>query len=218
LGFYSAAGLEFAFERLGLFAFVQRLGYAEPYVEIDRVTQGDRLRVWAQADGTKHLLVEAVLEVRAISDAKVLFVHWLSLRNPRAKFSGARPQLPGQEVPGLGLARESAELLALMARRLSLAGVAFCPAWFHTAYSARYRSTFADPKRQARFLALIRDLAELPLGEATQAVAEGRVLLDGKPYQWEPSEMVYWLNPRPDVQRLIDEETAKVRFTWTPRP
>jgi hypothetical protein len=58
------------------------------------------------------------------------------------------------------------------------------------AWAARHDSRFVDARRQGRFLALIRDLAALPLLEATRAVAEGRVLLNGVRYQWEADEMV----------------------------
>src|SRR5205823_6058723 len=72
--------------------------------------------------------------------------------SPRRRLGedGAVP-LPGQDTPGLGLAREIGELLARIASRLGLEGVAFRPAWYHTAYAARHYFHFADPARQGRF-------------------------------------------------------------------
>ncbi|MHB8873064.1 MAG: arginase family protein, partial [Myxococcaceae bacterium] len=168
LGFYSAEGIEFALFRFGMLHHIGRLGYERPRVEIDAVGHSSqRMRLFGRAHGTDHLLVEMVVERKAVDGGTFLFVNWLSLRNPRAKFSSVRPQLPGQEVPGLGLARETAEMLALIAKRLVLDGVAFRPAWYHMAYAARYRFRFVDSGRQGRFEALMRDLKEVPLLEAT---------------------------------------------------
>jgi hypothetical protein len=147
----------------------------------------------------------------------VLYVHWLSRRNPRAQFSDRRPRLPGQEVPGLGLAREAGSMLARMAVRLSLGGVVFRPAHFHNAYAARHEFAFIDPERQGRFEALVRDLAPLPLLEATAAVAEGRVRMDGAPYAWEADEMAYWLRESPSEPGEVERERERVRFEVVPR-
>jgi acetoin utilization deacetylase AcuC-like enzyme len=216
LGFYTASGLEQTLHRIGLLDNMRRLGYRELRVAIDSTGLGDRLRVLAYAAGQEHLLVEAILEKRRIRGVEVLFVHWLSLRNPLAKFSDLRPKLPGQEVPGLGLAREAGTLLSRMAIRTGLAGVAFRPSHFHLAFTARHDFAFVEPARQGRFEAMVRDLAALPLLEATHAVADGRVLLNGRPYLWEADEMAIWLR---DVS-LDDEERLRERqsssFTVAP--
>jgi acetoin utilization deacetylase AcuC-like enzyme len=191
LHYYSAEGLEFALYRYGLFDFLERLGYGEFRVAVDAaVSGGDRVRVFGHAGGDEHLLVECVLQRQRLSDHELLYVHWLSLRNPRAHFVAGRPPLPGQDAPGLGLAREVGELLVRVADRLGLDGVAFRPSWYHTAYAARHRLRFADGARQGRFEALMRDLGGLPLADATRALAEGRVRLNGVPYTWEADAMV----------------------------
>ncbi|MFZ5470529.1 MAG: histone deacetylase, partial [Myxococcota bacterium] len=214
LGFYTSEGLEFAFYRYGILPHLHRLGYDRLHVELDEVSGGGRVRVMGFSDGKDQVLMEAVLEKKQLAGSTVLFVNWLSLRNPRARFSDKRPQLPGQEVPGLGLARETAELLGLMARRLVLDGVAFRPAWFHIAYAGRYRARFVDPARQGRFEALMRDLKHLSLLKATTAVAQGRVRLDGKPYQWEADDMVYWLSrDEKQAEAEIAAERERAHFT-----
>jgi hypothetical protein len=121
-------------------------------------------------------------------------------------------------VPGLGLARELGVLLTAMARRLDLAGVVFRPAHFHTAFSARHHLAFIDPVRQGRFEALVRDLSHLPLAAATEAVADGRVLLDGEPYAWEADEMAWWgKRPAEDGRaEAVARERDRCRFTVRP--
>jgi acetoin utilization deacetylase AcuC-like enzyme len=218
LGFYTASGMEHALFRYGLFEQLERLGYRNFRAAFDSTGLGERVRLFAEADGQEHLLVEVVLERRRVFGAEVLYVHWLSLRNPRAQFSEKRPRLPGQDVPGLGLALEAGTMLARMAVRLGLAGVAFRPAWYHTAYAARREFTFVDPERQGRFEALVRDLGDTPLLEATNLVADGRVLMNGKPYAWEADEMAYWLRESPDDPGEVARERERIHFTVADRP
>lgn len=222
LGFYTAAGIEHGFARYGLLAHIGRLGYGGLRVQLDRHPPGDRLRLFGTAAGVEHLLVECIVERTSLAGRDVLFVHWLTMRNPRAAFSDARHPLPGQEVPGLGLAREADEMLLRIATRLELAGVAFSPAQLHVAAVARIRYRFVDPRREGRFQALLRDLAELPFPEATRAMAEGRVLChrngdpSGEPYAWEPDPMIHWATREPGEDPLELAEAAAVRFTVVP--
>ncbi|HLE44332.1 MAG TPA: histone deacetylase, partial [Methylomirabilota bacterium] len=160
---------------------------------------------------------ELILEKRRVLGVDVLYVHWLTLRNPRAQFSERRPRLPGQDVPGLGLAREAGSMLARMAVRLGLGGVVIRPAHYHMAYAARHEFAFMDPARQGRFEALVRDLTGLTLLEATTALDEGRVLMNGEAYAWEADEMAYWLREPAAEPREVDRERERVHFTVVPR-
>ncbi len=216
LGFYTASGLELALHRYGVLQQLARLGYGDFQVAFDTGGAGERIRVTGTSEGQRHLLVEAALERRRCLGVPVLYIHWLSLRNPRAHFSERRPRLPGQEAPGLGLAREAGTMLALMAMRLGLAGVVFRPAHYHSAYTARHHFAFVDQQRQGRFEALVRDLSHLSLLEATTLVAEGRVLMNGAPYAWEADEMVYWLRESPAEEGEAALERDQVAFTVAP--
>jgi acetoin utilization deacetylase AcuC-like enzyme len=218
LGFYSPERLEYALARYGVMGHLEHLGYRDIRAEVMASAGGDAIRILGRADSEEHLLIEAVLERRHIAEWDFLFVNWLALRHPRAEFSAARPRLPGQDAPGLGLAREMIELLAQVARRLSLDGVAFRPSWYHTAYTARYRGRFIDAKRQGRFEAMTRDFAGIPILEVTNALAEGRGKLNGRPYSWEPDDMAYWLGePPPDDEVVVAEREAS-HFAIEPRP
>jgi acetoin utilization deacetylase AcuC-like enzyme len=217
LGYYTSQGVEYALHRYGVLEQLRRIGYGSLHVVLDQTGVGERVRLLGEADGTEHLLVEEVLERRQVAGRDVLFVHWISLRNPRAQFSERRPRLPGQEVPGLGMGREFGELLTRMAMRLSLAGVAFRPAHLHIAYMARHLMAFVDPARQGRFEALLRDIAPIPLLEATTALDQGRVRMNGEPYAWEPEDMAHWLRDPPGdpeaVAAAVAAERERVKFT-----
>ncbi len=222
LGYYSCEGLEYALESYGFLGQLRRLGYGALHVVIDAAGSGDRARLHGidETTGQKVVLVELEVERKRIASGTFLFINWLALRNPRAHFSPQRPKLPGQDVPGLGMAREMTQMLNLMAKRLVLDGVAFRPSWYHMAYAARHDgSRFVDPKRHGRFEAMVRDLRELSLLDATEAVAEGRVLLDGAPYAWEAEEMVQWLDPKhlESDRETIAAERERCHFTVKPK-
>lgn len=218
LGYYSIEGLEYALSHYGLLPHLRRLGYGNFRVVVEPSGLGDAVRLFGSAAGQEHLLLECVLEKRRIADADVLYVHWLTLRNPRARFSPRRPQLPGQDNPGLGLAREMGWVFLRMARRLGLEGVVYRPAWYHTAYTGRYHFVFVDPARQGRFEAMIRDLGHLPLLEVTKAAAEGRLLKNGEPYTWEADEMIFWLGPSKLDEKLVEAERSRVAFSIADQP
>ncbi|MBM4780618.1 MAG: histone deacetylase [Archangiaceae bacterium] len=217
VSYYTPEGLEFALEKYRVLPLVRRLGFENLHVVIDRAGAYDRARLLGRdsTTGGNVVLVELEVERRRVGDGTFLFVNWLSLRNPRARFSGVRPQLPGQEVPGLGLAKEMTHLLTLMAHRLLLDGVAFRPSWFHMAWAARQSARFVNSARQGRFEALCRDVRGISLLEATRAVAEGRMLLNGQPYAWEADEMVRWLHPPDDEadKAAIAEVRESSHFT-----
>lgn len=220
VSYYTPEGLEFALEKYRVLPLVRRLGFENLHVVIDRAGAYDRARLLGRdsTTGGNVVLVELEVERRRVGDGTFLFVNWLSLRNPRARFSGVRPQLPGQEVPGLGLAKEMTHLLTLMAHRLLLDGVAFRPSWFHMAWAARQSARFVNSARQGRFEALCRDVRGISLLDATRAVAEGRMLLNGQPYAWEAEEMVRWLHPPDDEadKAAIAEVREASHFTLKP--
>jgi acetoin utilization deacetylase AcuC-like enzyme len=221
LGYYSAEGVEYGLHELGILDHLARLGYRDLRVGLEAASVGgERVRLYGRADGREHLLVETVLERRHLEPAggDVLWVHWLTLRDPRARFGVGHEALPGQEVPGLGMTREVAELFGRIARRIGVRGVAFRPAHFHTAYVARHQARFVDDARQGRFEALVRDLARLPLAQATRAVAEGRVLVGGRPYTWEADDMVALLDPPPRDEAAIGAVREATRFTARAAP
>lgn len=216
LGFYSAHGSELALERFGILDQLRRLGYRDFEVELGRATTGDRFRLWGHAEGQRFLLIEIVAEEAVVEDRPVLFVHWLNLRHPLAAFRAGRPALPGQDVPGLGMLREAVMVLHRTAERLEREGLAVRPSWLHVATAGRKHFHFVKGERQGRFEALNRDLAHLPLAQRSRAVAEGRVLLNGEPYTWEPGLQVAWSEPREHPEEWLaarDRALAESTFT-----
>ncbi len=215
LGYYSAEGLEYALTRYGVFDHIRRLGYTDLRVDVEPADEvGQRTTVHGTADGREHLLIDLIVSRDNVNAEPALMVHWLSLRHPRVAFSAGRKALPGQEVPGLGLARDMGQMLGLIAQRLGLSVVAFRPAYLHPAYAARTHFHFADAARQARFAGLMHDLRAHPMAEVSRALSAGRVMLDGAPYAWEPDVMIY--RPGDAANEPVVEDGATTHFTLRP--
>lgn len=202
LGHYTASGVEYGLFAYGILEQIERLGYCHFRVVVDQGTLGDRMRVYGECGGVEHMLIESVVTRDRVADRPVLFIHWLNLRNPRATFSDKRPRLRGQDAPGLGLAREAGEMLARIAARVGLDGVAFRPMFIHSAWTARYDFRFIDPVREGQFEALVRDLRGTPLPAIDAALGEGRLTCNGEVWRWEPELMVAWLHPGPPDPRV----------------
>jgi hypothetical protein len=216
LGAFTAEAVELAMHRAGILGHLQRMGLGGFRVEIDQGSPGERVQLFGELEGVEHQIFECVMERKRISGADVLYIHWMTLRNPKSSFSDRRPQLPGQERPGLGLARETGEMIARMSKKLGMQAVVFRPAWYHMAYASRYHFKYMDPKRQGRFEAILRDFERIPLREATLAFVQGRVRMNGAPYSWEADEMAYWLDGHKWDRHAIDVERARVHFTLVP--
>jgi len=200
LDFYSAEGLELAFERYGFFQLLRDRGF-EPTLLVDLANPDEhRLRIYdapARSPTERaNLLIELGIARRTFPlpngvPLGLLFINWLMMQNPRAAFAADRPALPDQEHPGLGLFPHFGYLIQLMALRLECDGLLDYPAHFHNAHLYGRFFHFVDPMVEGRFRALERDLAHLPLARATEAVDAGLVCAaDGEVVIWQAQPQV----------------------------
>src|SRR5207249_4956501 len=107
---------------------------------------------------------------QSLPGLELLGVEWLLLQNPRARFTAARPALPGQRHPGLGMLRDAIALLVQVCHRLHLDGLTFTPSHYHLASQSTKYLRFRDPLDAATFDALLAALAGVPLAEATRRI------------------------------------------------
>ena len=196
LDFYSKAGVQVALERYGIAEAIRARGFSELLVELE-VSDRSRqvLRVSGARHGTRHLLVELVMRRAQIElegeERPMLFVEWLLLQDPTRGFSLARPPLPGQEHPGLGISRHFVFLLLKVCERLGLDGIASRPSRFHNAAGAPSSFFFVDPRLQGRFEAMRQALQGQSVSEASRIIEEGRLRTeDGEVVAWEPGLFV----------------------------
>jgi acetoin utilization deacetylase AcuC-like enzyme len=217
LGLYTEEGIEYALTRYGVLSHLRRLGYHHFAVRIEDHAPGERMILEGEAEGKRHILVDMLAEVMDLAQRRVLFIHWLNMRDPRAHFTGGRQPFPGQDVPGLGMAKEATEMQFRTARRLNLEGVALAPSYVHIAVGVRDRFHFVDAKRQGRFEALLRDTSHLSILELSLAFEDGRVQMDGAPYRWEASQMISLMDEGPDIDdEVVTQERNRVHFSVRP--
>lgn len=207
LGICSRQGLELTLERAGVLERLRQLGFAHPALTFDlEHAGGETARITDGGPDGGDLLAELRLRIdrRSAPDLAMLRIEWLLLQNPREIFLPARPRLPGQEHPGLGMLRDVIALLAVACERLQLDGVLWVPAHYHTAAQGRRTSRFLDPADEGLFRALERAVAGLPLPAAAFAVEQGRVVDDttGAPYAWQPMRVVVPVSQR--LSRRLD--------------
>lgn len=209
LGFYTPAGLELALERLGYLEELRRLGFEHPRFEFDLgAPGGDTLRVFGGPDRSE-LLVElrARRDRRVLPGFELLWVEWLLLQNPRARFSDQRPALPGQRHPGLGMLRETMAALVLVCDRLKLDGIGVTASRFHPAAQSADVLLPLEAADAPVFRALLAAVDELPISRAAQLVESGGLVdaATGATFRWRPFSLVYPTSERAKAYFASDD-------------
>jgi hypothetical protein len=194
LGYFSRVGVELLLERFGILQLIRARGFKAPLVQLElNHPLGQTVRIFGDAD-RRELLVEIRLHrsTRAVPGCEVLDVEWMLLQNPRERFSDARPALPGQQHPGLGMLPEFFGWLVVLSESLSLDGVLFHPNHYHVAALTRRHARFLQPGAEALLRALQSLLGGMRLDEASRAVEGGGVMdaSTGKALTWEGWPMV----------------------------
>lgn len=204
-GRYGPGDVMARLDRSGILEGLGLRGYRDPTLVLSCEEPSDqRVLLYAGNTTRDRVLIEARLQLclfrprRAIgpltpeSDFRMLIIQWLVLSDPDRPFTIDRPRLPGQTKPGLGLLSPCLLLLRDMARELLLDGVLDMPDHFHTALFYSRRLHFLEPEAEGRLLAIARDLENVPLALASEAIREG-CLVDrgsGEIMPWQPTEQV----------------------------
>lgn len=116
-------------ERSGILDRLRDLGFAHPTLDFQLDDPaGQTLRIFGGPDRREQLTELRVLrDRRSVAGCELLAVEWLLMQNPRASFGPGRPQLPGQELPGLGMLYDVFAMLGVACERLHLDGLSFVP-------------------------------------------------------------------------------------------
>lgn len=217
LGFYSKKGLINALKRYSIIKNLNELGFNDLIFEINTNDPYiHRLVIYDGKKASNRLLIEAVLHRKSLKIQmpfrtnlngrffETLAIEWMCMQNPDKAFSKKRPQLPGQQYPGLGMASKAVEILLITAWRLHLAGLLNTPDHFHNAYLYSRIFYYLNPDHQAWFQALKRDLRGYPLHVISWAI-EWNLVIDekqGKPLEWVIGQQVVPLNA--DLKKLFE--------------
>jgi hypothetical protein len=198
-------------ESTSFLSAMKKKGVLIPRVELVRVEPDEHRLIVADASESEPVrmielrLALTRMEVPALSGYssrptlfEMLAINWVMMQDPRAAFTKERPQLPGQEHPGLGLGRKCQEFLVRLGTELRREGLVNHPQYFHNAIFYRDEYYFIDPKRQGELLAMLRDLARYPIGVASQAIADGRLMDVQRQIrvEWDPEGMVCPIHKR----------------------
>ena len=217
LSHFSQHGLELLLERFGLLDQLRLRDFHHPTVEIDLTgSVGDTLRIFSEPD-KRELLVELRVNrsTRVVESCEVLVIEWLLLQNPRAHFGPYRRPLPGQKHPGLSLLKEVFGTLVMMAEMLELDGLYYVPSSYHVAIQSRRRVQFLKPEDEALMKALDVLFSGVPLAEASNLIADGRVVdnATGTVLQWQGYPMVLAVSDA--LKKRVSGEEYKARVGET---
>lgn len=194
LGIYSERGLLAAMRAHGLLDLLDARGFTRIGVAFDlsdafehrlTVFDGDPSRRVGEVVAAR-LKVDRLGEVDLPHGSEVISIGWLAIENPDTREGAAAP---GQERPGLGLARAVIDMSLAGATHMGFAAVLAVPAHYHLAwmYHPWYRPL--DPREEGALLALREATRRLSRIEASWAINRGEVLRDGVPWRWVPPRM-----------------------------
>ena len=210
LGIYSQRGIEFSLEKFGFFEELQKLGLPNGTVNIDLSNAyKHRLQIEHAISGNSYLSGEIIMRRGSFNISNIipdrakpmefLIIEWFMLQNPVKPFSKRRPQLPGQDHPGLGISTLVYEILYWIGRRIKADGVILVPNYLHTGIFYSRQFLFLDPKKQGLIFACNKLFQKkYKLDQLTWASAEGQLidLNQGKPHIWNPTPMSIPISPR----------------------
>ncbi|KAI9280275.1 hypothetical protein BC943DRAFT_340264 [Umbelopsis sp. AD052] len=138
-------------------------------------------------------------------------IEWMCLQDPRAKFTYQRPQLPGQQYPGLAMSNDILSLTITMAREQLRDAVCVQPDHFHNAlFFQRKGFIYLNPAYQAVFDVLCENLEDdirtHGLAYVSWAIQYGYVKdCNGSAFSWQLEEQLY---PVSDKLRAVFDSLA----------
>ena len=157
---------------------------------------------------------------------QVLYWDWLEFQDPKGDFEPARPPLPGQEHPGLGVFRAITQLLDRYVSQTQAEAIVAIPEYFHNAWLYSRSFKFLEPHIEGSFRAMIRDLMPAGLSATSHAVNQGKVLdREGRVFHWQPHQQVCPLNEntesffrKPAYREKVKEWESRSSFSFRELP
>jgi hypothetical protein len=211
LGSFNAEDVSGLLEQAHLFSHLDGLGYADVKVMIDVDDSGvNYLKLFHKSSNPENLLFDLRLSESTYIPDKVYFdgdmneaydmivIEWLSSQDPHRGFSSDRPQLPGQDLPGLGILRHCFEIMCTIGQRLNKDGFLDIPDHIHGAIMYAKEFKFFDPAHEGVLRALMRDLKRYSLSDISWGIITRTIMekYKNEPQPYDPSEQVYYISPR----------------------
>ncbi len=225
LGKYTTDDILRALQKAGIVQELDKKGLTPLLICIEPLdTFQQALKVYSRRIHPDHLLAEArfrhvvfrprtaLPESFSAKRPEMLAIDWLMMQNPFARFTSDRPPLPGQQHPGLGVARKVLKLLKALAKSNGFAGILNFPQYFHNAYLYRQHFQFYHPAKEATLYALARDLEPLSISQMSWAIEGGCVInsTSGKPFEWESDVQILPLSP--EISRYFASQWYRTTY------
>jgi hypothetical protein len=223
---YTDADLRKIMERVGLVKHLAGRGFESLIVEIG-IDESDvhQMRVYCDEKSYDNVLIDLKLsDTRFVPDQKFLeessgivtldmvVIEWLSIQDPRAVFSGEKPQLPGQERPGLGALRYFMDMMYIVAEGVTKDGFMDVPDHMHGAVMYSRNFKFFNPSHEGVLRAIVRDLSKYSLSDISWGMITGTVIdtSTGSPQVYDPSEQIFPVSDR--IQKYFKSKKYMKKF------
>lgn len=147
-------------------------------------------------------------------ELNLLVLEWLTLQNPRLKFTPEKGPLPGQQYPGLNLGKKIIDLFEYLAHLNKNDGILAFPAYFHNALLFSRYFHFINPEKEAEILAIRKACKEISFKQLAWII-HWNCLRDSKKrvYEWKAEEQLYPL--RKDLQAYFRSKVYKTAVQKT---
>lgn len=199
LGYYSEEGIKLALEKYGVYHKLKKKGFNNVRTIIDTSDPyKHRIAFYENKIKQDNLLMDLILRKQDFilkmpfqcqnnnKSYLGLGIDWLCMQNINAQFTDKRPQLPGQQYPGLGMASILVEILVIMCWRLNLAGLINVPEHYHNAILYSRIFYYLDPIIQTKLKAIQRGFEGFTLDKISWGVDWGCVIdaNTNRPFDW----------------------------------
>lgn len=227
---YTLDDINSILDKNGLFAHLESKGFGKIVSEIFCDSEKIHyLRIYDTKNDPSNIIIDLRLsEGRFIPEGTdtpydMFFIEWLQSQNPRSKeFIPGRPQLPGQNRPGLGCLKYLTSMMSIVSEDLTRDGFLDIPDHFHLAVIYSQSFKFFSPAEEGKMLAVLRDcsrhtLADIAWGVVTKSIIEKK---SGKPYLYAPSEEIFPISSRmkkyfagSQYKKLCNDTMKNISFT-----
>jgi hypothetical protein len=234
LGYYSKSGMELVLNKYGVYKELAKKGFKNIDLVLDTADPyRHRLTLYDITYNRRRMIVELILKKSVIqvempfkselngTNYETIAIEWLCMQNPDQPFSKKRPQLPGQNHPGLGLASKTIQLIMISAWRLRMSALLNIPDHYHNAFLYSRIFRYINPKDEGRLIAMIRDTKKYDLATVAWAI-QGEAIVDkntGDPVKWFISQQILPFDERliklfesKEYHKAIDNEAALYKF------
>jgi len=199
-------------EKIGLIKHLKKMGFKNLIVEIDVDDAAiNYMKLYCDEKTHAMQLVDLrVSELTFVPDSKffppnfniqpydMIMIEWLSAKHPMREFDDRKPQLPGQENPGLGALRFCFRVLYLLAKLVYKDGFIDIPNHMHGAIMYSKKFKFFDPVHEGIIRAVIRDLKGCSLSDISWGIITETIIdvKKNKPAVYAPGPQVHYVSKR----------------------